>query len=92
MSKIIKEVEIRVCDLCERHIDIFNVCPLCNREICVSICSSLFFDVFKTNICKKCNEQEDIHQLLLAWHKHWTNDRNVFVAELKRRGKGSWEQ
>ena len=54
-------VEVRYCDCCGYKSDIpLTKCPICGRENCYT-CSSQLYDVWHTNICKKCLEDENIY-------------------------------
>lgn len=81
----VRTKEIQTCDLCGNDVTFTNHCPFCGRDVCLVICSGVLYDTFHTDLCKECVKNPDIETLFVSWHKHWLNDRAVFLAEIKRR-------
>lgn len=78
-------VEVRYCDSCGRKTDIpLTKCPICKRENCYT-CSSQVYDVWHTNICKKCLEDENINAYFMSDWKHWGKERETVIEEMVKR-------
>jgi len=76
--------EILYCDICGRESSIpLTKCPICSKEGCYT-CTSQVYDVYHTNVCEKCLEDETIHAHLLSIWKHWGKERENAIKELQR--------
>ena len=84
-------VEVRYCDCCGRKSDMpLTSCPVCGRENCYT-CSSRLYDVWHTNICKKCLENENINAELMSGWEHWGKEREAVIAEMAKQFSGHRE-
>lgn len=81
--------EIYRCDVCGSRSTLpLTKCPVCGKEVCYT-CSHQVYDVWHTNICQKCLENEDIHAYYMSDWKHWGKEREAVIKEMvKRFGKG----
>ena len=83
-------VEVKYCDCCggrsSMPLTALTECPICGRENCYT-CSSQLYDVFHSNICKKCLENETIHSYFMDGWKHWGKRRDVFIKDMVERFK-----
>ncbi len=78
-------VEVRYCDCCGGRSNMsLTPCPICSRENCYT-CSSQLYDVWHTNICKKCLEDENINAYFMDNWKHWGVERAKVIQEMAER-------
>ena len=85
MAVKLETKEVRYCDVCGRESNIpLTQCPICKRENCYT-CSSQLYDVWHTNICKKCLEDEDIHAYFISNWRHWGIEREKVIKEMAQR-------
>lgn len=78
-------VEVRYCDCCGRRSNMpLTKCPICRRENCYT-CSSQLYDVWHTNICKKCLENDDIKGAFMNEWKNWGEKRKLVIERMKLR-------
>jgi len=77
--------EIYRCDVCGRRSELpLTGCPICGKEVCYP-CSHQLYDVWHTNICKKCLEDENVNAYFMDSWKHWGKERGDVVKEMQGR-------
>lgn len=82
MAEVTETIVVQYCDSCSRKSSIpLTKCPICHRENCYT-CSSQLYDVWHTNICKKCLEDETVHAYFMDNWKHWGVERNKVIKEM----------
>ena len=75
-------ITVLICDSCETKSNmILTSCPICMRECCY-LCSSQLYDVYHTNVCKKCLENPDINKDFMKLHRRWLEDRAKVTEEI----------
>jgi len=86
MAKQIETREIWICDVCHRRSELtLNECLICGKGACY-ICSHQLYDVWHTNICKNCVDNEAFNAYFMDAHRHWLSERKVVIEGLVKQG------
>lgn len=84
MKRKVPAKTIDVCDICERETGLLETCLICGKQYCTLCDSFLPGCMIHPNVCKKCDDRDDVKKIVERYSKDFVRISKLRDAALKR--------